>query len=121
MYHFQFQAFKFFSYKIPASLENDIKVGLIVNAPFGSRNIQGIIVDKYQKQKFSGKIKDIDSILDGKPVIDKSLWKLTKWLSSYYNTPLGLAAKTVLPKQLTTPYKPPMKNFVYLIEKSCQL
>ena len=118
---FPISSFQVFSYKIPASLENDIKVGLIVNAPFGSRCIQGIVVDKYQKQKFSGKIKDIDSILDGKPVIDKHLWKLTKWLSSYYNTPLGLAAKTVLPKQLTTPYKPPMKNFVYLIEKKLSI
>ena len=57
---FPISSFQVFSYKIPASLENDIKVGLIVNAPFGSRCIQGIIVDKYQKQKFSGKIKHID-------------------------------------------------------------
>ena len=115
---FPISSFQVFSYEIPPSLINDIHVGSIVNAPFSTRNIQGIVVDKYEEKKYVGNIKEIDSLVDGRPVIDKSLWKLTKWMSSYYNTPIGLAAKTVLPSKLITTYTPPSKNFVQLTDKS---
>ena len=115
---FPISSFQVFSYEIPPSLINDIHVGSIVNAPFSTRNIQGIVVDKYEEKKYVGNIKEIDSLVDGSPVIDKSLWKLTKWMSSYYNTPIGLAAKTVLPSKLITTYTPPSKNFVQLTDKS---
>ena len=115
---FPISSFQVFSYEIPPSLINDIHVGSIVNAPFSTRNIQGIVVDKYEEKKYVGNIKEIDSLVDGSPVIDKSLWKLTKWMSSYYNTPIGLAAKTVLPSKLIATYTPPSKNFVQLTDKS---
>jgi len=115
---FPISSFQVFSYEIPPSLINDIHVGSIVNAPFSTRNIQGIVVDKYEEKKYVGNIKEIDSLVDGRPVIDKSLWKLTKWMSSYYNTPIGLTAKTVLPSKLITTYTPPSKNFVQLTDKS---
>ena len=115
---FPISSFQVFSYEIPPSLINDIHVGSIVNAPFSTRNIQGIVVDKYEEKKYVGNIKEIDSLVDGSPVIDKSLWKLTKWMSSYYNTPIGLTAKTVLPSKLITTYTPPSKNFVQLTDKS---
>ena len=115
---FPISSFQVFSYEIPPSLINDIHVGSIVNAPLSTRNIQGIVVDKYEEKKYVGNIKEIDSLVDGSPVIDRSLWKLTKWMSSYYNTPIGLAAKTVLPSKLITTYTPPSKNFVQLTDKS---
>ena len=39
-------------------------------------------------------------------------WKLIKWLSSYYNTPIGLAAKVALPSELSTTYEPKKQTYV---------
>ena len=47
---FPISSFQVFSYEIPPSLINDIHVGSIVNAPFSTRNIQGIVVDKYEEK-----------------------------------------------------------------------
>ena len=108
---FPISSFQVFSYKIPDQLVNSISVGSTVNAPLGKRIVSGIIVNCYSKKKFNGKIKEIKSLVDGKPVLDDNLWKLISWLSAYYNTPIGLAAKAVLPSQLSTNYEPKKQSF----------
>ena len=53
-----------------------------------------------------GEIKGITSLVDPYPILDSSLWKLIQWMSTYYFTPIGQVAKTVLPKQLSLKYSP---------------
>ena len=108
---FPISSFQVFSYKIPDQLVNSISVGSTVNAPLGNRIVSGIIVNCYSKKKFDGKIKELKSLVDGKPVLDDNLWKLISWLSAYYNTPIGLAAKAVIPSQLSTNYEPKKQSF----------
>ena len=108
---FPISSFQVFSYKIPDQLVNSIFVGSTVNAPLGKRIVSGIIVNCYSKKKFDGKIKEIKSLVDGKPVLDDNLWKLISWLSAYYNTPIGLAAKAVIPSQLSTNYEQKKQSF----------
>ena len=112
---FPISSFQVFSYKIPENLASVASVGSTVNAPLGKRMVSGIIVSCYSESKYSGKIKEITSIEEGKPILDGKLWKLITWLSSYYDTPIGLAAKAVLPSQLSTSYEPKKQNFARIL------
>lgn len=98
-----------FTYQIPKDLLNEISVGVRVKAPLGKRIAQGIVVSTNKKVAFRGEIRSIISCVDDQRILDAGLWRLIKWLSSYYMTPIGMAAKTALPSNLTTRYKPPTK------------
>ena len=111
---FPISSFQIFSYKIPSELSDKILIGSTVNAPLGKRNVNGIVVNCYSEKIFKGATKEINSLLDEKPIIDKKLWKLINWLSSYYNTPIGLAAKVALPSNLSTTYEPKTVSYTHL-------
>ena len=51
-------------------------------------------------------------MIDDQPVLDKNLWELIKWLSKYYNCPIGVSAKAVLPNNLSTKYE--LKTQLYV-------
>ena len=112
---FPISSFQVFSYKVPENLATAASVGSTVNAPLGKRMVSGIIVRCYSESKYTGKIKEIASIEQGKPILDGQLWKLITWLSSYYDTPIGLAAKAVLPSKLSTSYEPKKQNFARVL------
>ena len=88
---FPISSFQVFSYKVPENLATAASVGSTVNAPLGKRMVSGIIVRCYSESKYTGKIKEITSIEQGKLILDGQLWKLITWLSSYYDTPIGLS------------------------------
>jgi len=92
-----------------------------VNAAFGPRKIQGIVVDIKTKPGFAGRIKPIDSLVDDQPVLDTHLWKLINWLSDYYCIPLGVAARVALPANLSTRYKPQKRTMVKAIGSISEL
>ena len=109
---FPISSFQVFSYKIPSELSAKILIGSTVNAPLGKRNVNGIVVNCYSEKKFRGTTKEINSLVNEKPILDEKLWKLINWLSSYYNTPIGLAAKVALPSELNTTYEPKKQTYV---------
>ncbi len=109
---FPISNFQTFTYVIPKGLKKGIQLGSRVFAPLGKRNCQGIIIKITSKTSYLGKTKAIYSLVDDVPVVTPELWKLICWMSRYYMTPLGQVAKTVLPKQLSTRYKPPMRWYV---------
>ena len=109
---FPISSFQVFSYKVPSELSAKILIGSTVNAPLGKRNVNGIVVNCYSEKKFRGTTKEINSLVNEKPILDEKLWKLINWLSSYYNTPIGLAAKVALPSNLNTTYEPKKQTYV---------
>ena len=98
---FPISSYQIFSYKIPIKIKNKLKIGMRVKAPLGSRVVQGIVVDIKTKIDFKGQLRSIKSLVDDKPVLNKDLWGLIKWLSGYYNTPIGVVAKAVLPESFS--------------------
>ena len=118
---FPISSYQTFSYEIPESLLEKISVGVRVNAAFGPRKIQGIVVDIKKTSDFKGRIRPIESLVDDEPVLDSHLWKLINWLSQYYNTPLGIAAKAALPANLSTRYKPQTEMWVKANSKDLDL
>ena len=109
---FPISSYQTFSYEIPDSLLKNVKVGVRVNAPLGRRKVQGIVVGLQKTLKYKGRIRPIESLVDDQPVLDHHLWKLINWLADYYNTPVGIAAKTTLPTSLSTRYKPKTQMLV---------
>ena len=49
--------YKTFSYKIPNGLSNKLKLGTRVEVSFGSRTVNGIVVEFEEKVSFKGKLK----------------------------------------------------------------
>ena len=114
---FPISSYQTFSYKVPKVLKEQVAIGVRVKVPFGNRKAQGIVVGIQKTTEFKGKISEIESLIDNKPVLNENLWSLIKWLSEYYYTPLGIAAKVVLPANLSTKYKPKNQLFVKAISK----
>ena len=109
---FPISSYTIFTYSVPHEFRNQIDIGSRVTAPLGKRRTTGIIVGFPKKPVFSGVIKNITSLVDPYPVLDESLWKLIQWMSTYYFTPIGQVAKTVLPAQLSMKYSPLKKWIV---------
>lgn len=109
---FPISGYQTFIYKIPGNLASDIRIGSRVMAPFGRKDVQGIVTWKKSTSSFKGKIKTISSIVDDIPIMTPELWKLIEWISQYYVAPIGQVAKTVLPGALSTRYNPPKNWYV---------
>lgn len=112
---FPISSYQTFSYSIPEHLIAKISIGVRVNAPFGNRKVSGVVVNLFDQPKYKGTIRSIDSVLDNSPILSEELWKLICWLSDYYNVPIGVAAKAVLPSSLSTKYQPPKELFVKVL------
>jgi len=118
---FPISSYQTFSYEIPEPLLEKVSVGVRVNAMFGRRKVQGIVVDIKETSEFKGRIRPIESLVDDQPVLDSHLWKLINWLAEYYHTPLGIAAKAALPTNLSTRYKPQSQMMVKTSKKVFEL
>ncbi|HIN96998.1 MAG TPA: hypothetical protein EYN02_04260, partial [Candidatus Marinimicrobia bacterium] len=114
---FPISSYKVFTYKAPPSLVEKIAVGVRVNAPLGRGSARGIVVAVHKSNPYKGKVREIRSYVDDKPVLDKPLWELIIWMSDYYLTPIGQVAKTVLPSKLSTRYAPPTLWMVRILSK----
>jgi len=78
-----------FDYIIPPELEEQAKVGSVVEVPFGNRQETGYITRLKINSKFSGKeIKPLTRILRDVPIFDRDRLKLIYWMAAYYVTPV---------------------------------
>jgi len=109
---FPIRGFQTFTYSIPKRFKDRIQIGSRVNASFGRRTAQGIVVGLKKSTSFTGNIKDIKSLVDDISVMTPALWKLITWISDYYTTPIGQVARALFPRNLSTRYTPPKQWYV---------
>ncbi len=83
-----------FCYAIPARL--GINVGQAVWVPFGSRVIQGIVVELSEQPSVEA-TKEIADLVTDYPVLSSIQIKLAQWISEYYLSPLFDAMALMLP------------------------
>lgn len=91
-----------FSYLVPEELKSDIKVGSIVEIPFGRQTIRGVVSDiKYHvsseedtERKY--KLKNIKTH-NTSFIIHDTYIKIAKWIAEYYFCSLGEAIGLFLP------------------------
>src|SRR5512140_3248105 len=72
-----------FTYLIPEHLTNRIALGQLVWVPFGSRRIQGVIV-AFSDTSPVELTKDVDEIIDPRPVLTESQLDLARWIARTY-------------------------------------
>ena len=106
-----------FDYSIPAHLEKNAIRGVRVRVSFGKSKKVGYIVNASRKSSVE-KVKPIIEILDERPILDANLIKLSKKISSYYCSTLGLAIEAMLPKALREGRQLPCNEFKAPIRKS---
>jgi primosomal protein N' (replication factor Y) len=86
-----------FTYLIPKDLSGDIALGSRVLAPFGKRNITGIVTGFPGKTDLK-KLKSITGLLDTEPIIYPEMLSFCKWISGYYICPIGEVVFSAVPK-----------------------
>ncbi len=91
-----------YTYRIPESLAQSIKVGCRLRVPFTNRTIIGYAVG-LDPQKEVERAKDIIEVIDSAPVISDHLLRLAKWISEYYFSSWGEAISNMVPKYLKSP------------------
>ena len=88
-----------FTYRVPAGMQP--VVGGRVLAPFRQRRLPGIVTGLHDRQPRAGgkdvQTKDLISVLDASPVLDKQLLRLGQWIADYYLAPLGEVFRSMLP------------------------
>ncbi len=86
-----------FTYEIPKGL--DVKIGQLVEVPFGNRRPTGIVVSKDERLKTNAKnIRPISKILLNRPILLPYQIELLKWMANYYLAPMVNCLEVMMPK-----------------------
>ena len=109
---FPISSFRTFTYTIPKSLKGKIKPGTCINAPLNKRLQVGFVVSLNSTKKYSGKILEIDSILEKDFHFPDELWDTLEWISKYYISPFGQVLKAAIPNSFIKPYQPKKVKFI---------
>ncbi len=94
---------KTFQYLIPQELVEEVRVGVLVDIPFGNRSITGYVVELTDEAEFDvTKLKPIIGVKKGSVPIESQLIELAGWMRKNYGGTMNQALKTVIPiKQKT--------------------
>jgi primosomal protein N' (replication factor Y) (superfamily II helicase) len=85
---------KTFSYGIPTGL--NLKTGQAVWVPFGAKTLQGIVLELTEYPSVE-QTREIAGIIDSVPLLSPVHISLSKWISSYYFSPLFESVALMLP------------------------
>ena len=109
-----------FTYSVPSSLEEQVRMGLRVLVPFGrNKTYVGIISSIHHQAPEGYQTKDILQVLDVSPILLDSQLKLWNWIAEYYMSPIGEVYKAALPSGLKAEdgYRPKTELYIRLTEK----
>jgi len=84
-----------FTYTVPDRLSHLVRPGVRALAPFGKKQVAGIVTGTPASTKVTG-LRDIIDIIDDEPVVGGELMKLAFWISSYYLAPIGEVLRAML-------------------------
>ena len=89
---------RIFQYSIPNSLRDQIRIGHRVLVPFGSRKLEGYVIELTNELQFDvGRLKEISALLDPDPIILPSLVELAHYMRRNYLGLLSEALQLMLP------------------------
>ena len=94
---------KTFQYLIPRELADEVRVGVLVEIPFGNRSITGYVVELTDEAEFEvSRLKPITGVKKGSVPIESQLIELAGWMRKNYGGTMNQSLKTVIPiKQKT--------------------
>ena len=80
---------------------DQLKPGLRIKVPFGSREVTGLLIGiKSASDIDTSKLKAIIEVLDDEPIVAENMIKLMSWASDYYQHPIGESLPLALPALL---------------------
>ena len=89
-----------FQYRVPAEMENQIRVGMVVSIPFGNGNHErrGYVIGLSREPKLDpDRIKPFKEICSSEETTEEKLIALAAWMKERYGSTMAQALKTVLP------------------------
>jgi len=91
---------KYFTYKIPLLLRDIINVGMKVKVPFGTKTINGFVMNIINEYQETYELKEIISVVDSELILNDELMNLGLYLQEKTLCPLISAYQTMLPSSL---------------------
>ncbi|HOQ99655.1 MAG TPA: primosomal protein N' [Anaerolineae bacterium] len=85
-----------FHYAIPPALRGRLRVGQMVWVPFGSRRLAGIVTG-FAEAAPVDEVREIEALVDERPVVIPSQIALAAWMAREYLAPFGRALWSMLP------------------------
>ena len=89
----------FFDYSIPENYEEKLAEGWLVEVPFGSQMVQGIVLEVKRETDIL-ETRLIEAVLEDSAVLTHAQIQLAFWLSDYYLTPVSKYLFSMLPPGL---------------------
>ena len=109
-----------FTYSVPQSLEEQVKMGVRVLVPLGrNKTYVGIISEIHDVKPEGYQTKDILQVLDSFPILLDTQLRLWQWIADYYLSPIGEVYKAALPAGLKAEdgYRPRTETYIDLSPK----
>ena len=106
-----------FTYALPDSKQEAVKVGMRVLVPFGRNKTYLGIVDRLHNEPPKGyEVKPISQLMDEEPTITEQQLRLWHWIADYYLSPIGEVYKAALPAGLKAEdgYRPKTETYIRL-------
>ncbi|MCM2270375.1 MAG: hypothetical protein NDJ75_09750, partial [Thermoanaerobaculia bacterium] len=88
------------TYAVPAALAGWLQPGQRVRVRVGSRALIGVVWAESSASPGARAHRDLESLLDCRPVLTAELLELARFAADYYLTPLGEVVATLLPGEL---------------------
>ncbi len=85
-----------FTYRIPTTIEHSVEPGMRVLVPFQQR-LETAYVVKVNDDCDLETVREIQAVLDPKPIIRPDMLKLCEWIAGYYCCSLGEALHCTIP------------------------
>lgn len=108
-----------FTYGLPEQWAAQVTMGVRVLVPLGkSKHYIAMVVRVHQTEP-QVKWKNIEQVLDDKPVLRQEQMRLWQWISDYYMSPIGDVFKAAMPSGMKTEegYRPRTETCLDLAEK----
>jgi primosomal protein N'' len=83
-----------FTYRIAEG--QDVEPGHAVYVPFGARTLQGIVMEVTEEPAFA-ETRDIEGLIEERPLVTPERLALARWLAEYYLAPLFDCVSLMLP------------------------
>lgn len=94
---------RLFTYNVPSSLQDKMKIGIRVMVPFANRKIEGFVISFSDKNDID--LKDVIDVVDKEVVLTDELFILGDFLKDKTLCTLITAYQAMLPKALKADYK----------------
>jgi len=96
-----------FTYRLPAALREDTRVGARLLVPFGRTLTTAYVVALHDALDPAlgleeSELKEAEELLDSEPMLTPEVIEITRWISDYYAAPWGEVLKAALPAGLNS-------------------